>query len=305
MSDNTTNDMHTGTVGISVGDDAVVATANIVPTVIPTITIPVMDHTIPPETYQSYIRDLLPLLRWIHSNNNNEIDWLTDYGKERLTSIFDGETHNNQPSLTMMNEFQQALHNASTQPIIHLNRIVPFQFIQFIRAEYFTNNTTSISSSNGAATSTTTTPNMERYKKPFFDHQKDVLCYLFRLHNGKGFHGRRAFAKELTDCLNYLFLQQVVRQHKRNIQNNNNNNNDMNLLDNEYFNVLDHGGVMTEAMMEDSMQQEELYRNELIQEKMNEVKMQQELIRQEQQNFKEQMRIMMEGYITGQSQQQR
>jgi hypothetical protein len=170
----------------------------------------VRDNIISPKTRQAYVSDLLQLLPWVYTNENQ---WLTEYGNEQLGIAFvrqENETAR-QHRARKVNEVTNLLRDAYTRPIVHLHRIIPSKYLSFILTLHRNNAFLSKSS---------------------YGSKRAALFHLFRLHNRIGFN--EEFRAELTNLFRGLY-RQVATQ--RNIAFNNDENNQNNREGREIMSV--------------------------------------------------------------------
>jgi hypothetical protein len=154
----------------------------------------IRDNIISPKTLRAYTSDLVQFLQWVHTNENH---WLTEHGNEELTALYVQQEHENarQHRTRKQRGVATLLRNAYQEPIVHLERIVPSQYMNYLLTLRRDNHFLS---------------------KSAYGSKRAALFHLFRLHNRVGFQD--GFKIELSNLLKGLFRQVASR---RNVINNN------------------------------------------------------------------------------------
>jgi len=140
----------------------------------------IRDGVVAERTLTSYINDLLAFLNWCRENE--EFDCLTDYGKNEIANMHvrqNGE--GNRPfTMRIRSTFKAILRNAHVQPIVHLDRITPEGFMNYVLSLRHPSRGGSLSRSS-------------------YGSKRAALFHLFRVHN------RTGMPPEFANQLSYLF----------------------------------------------------------------------------------------------------
>ncbi|KAG7361502.1 hypothetical protein IV203_036603 [Nitzschia inconspicua] len=121
------------------------------------------------------------------------VDWLTEHGSDRLHAIQvrrAGET-NRAFNIRIRTELHAVLRDANQNPVIHLDRIQPERFIEFIL--------------------TLRRAGTNRYlSKSSYGNKRASLFHLFRLHNRVGLTS--AFSTELSNLFRGFYRQMIQQR---------------------------------------------------------------------------------------------
>jgi hypothetical protein len=171
----------------------------------------IRDNLISPKTLRAYTNDLVQFLQWVHTNENH---WLTDYGNEELTNLYVQHEHENarQHRARKVNGVATLLRNSYQEPIVHLERIVPSKYVNFVLTLHRNNRFLSRSA---------------------YGSKRAALFHLFRLHNRVGFHAD--FKTELSNLFKGLNRQAASR---RNVNNEGNNREGKEMMSTELYKFL-------------------------------------------------------------------
>lgn len=158
----------------------------------------IQDNIISPSTLKSYIGDLIQLFVWVQRNENH---WLTRYGNDKLAELFVQQENERdvQHRVRRSNGMANLLRMSYTEPIVHLDQIVPATYMQFLLS---------------------LTRNNSYLSKSSYGCKRAALFHLFRLHNRTGFH--EAFRLELGNLFKGLYRQIAASLRNAIIRRNNN-----------------------------------------------------------------------------------
>ena len=86
------------------------------------------------KTLTSYINDMLSFLNWCNSPGQEAFNYLTDYGKAKLSQIqvqLVGEGKHAH-SMQVWAAIRELLRDACTNPIVDINRITPEGYMHYV-----------------------------------------------------------------------------------------------------------------------------------------------------------------------------
>ena len=152
----------------------------------------VRDNIVSGNTQRIYTSDLSHFLKWIQENEN---EWLTEYGNQRITEIVvrqEGENNRRYKS-RMTTQFSALLRLAPTNPIVDVNQIQVPRFLEYVF---------SLRPSRGGGIF---------LSKSAYGNKRASLNHLFRLHNMCGYP--EAFKQELSNLYKGLYHQ--LARHRR------------------------------------------------------------------------------------------
>jgi hypothetical protein len=127
----------------------------------------IRDAVVGEATLRSYTGDILQFLEWVLKN---KIEWLTNYGKAELQKMLEERCSEGARVRSRRIKFkiQRLFRRALEQPLLHLDAVLPEDFMNFVRSLRHKKHGTFLG-------------------KSAYGNKRSALFHLFRMHNKVGF----------------------------------------------------------------------------------------------------------------------